>query len=313
MLPAACILSPDPNTGHWDPARRSRPALDAYKYVGFEDRFRGSRDAIRERLESYLPLFEGRGRVLDVGCGRGEFLDLLTSRGITARGIDLNHEMAEACRARGLDVTEADAVGYLSTLEDRSLGGIFSAQVVEHLEPAYLLRFLELAFHKLRPGGPTRARDAEPRVLGGVLRQLHPRHHARLATPSRHARNTSSSPAVSPARASSFVRRFPRRTSCSRSPRPTGAAALADLAEAFNAQRREAERTHVHLSRLRGDRRQGVVIEGAQRRLRRARTKINTEAPRHGVIVSSPEHLAVSPCLRGKCCPVISASSDPID
>ena len=129
------------------------PALDAYKYLGFEDRFRGSREAIRERLESYVPLFAGKETVLDVGCGRGEFLDLLTSHHVTARGIDLNHEMAEACRARGLDVSEADAVGYLSTLEDGSLGGIFSAQVVEHLEPAYLLRFLELSFHKLRPGG----------------------------------------------------------------------------------------------------------------------------------------------------------------
>ena len=130
-----------------------RPALDAYKYVGFEDCFRGSRDAIRERFESYVNLFENRAPVLDVGCGRGEFLDLLNSSRIVARGIDLNHEMAEACRARGLDVTEADAVGYLSTLEDASLGGIFSAQVVEHLEPSYLLRFLELSFHKLRPGG----------------------------------------------------------------------------------------------------------------------------------------------------------------
>ena len=128
-------------------------ALDAYKYVGFEDQFRGSREVIRERLESYLPYFDGAKDVLDVGCGRGEFLDLLSARGITARGIDLNHEMAEVCRARGLDVTEADAVGYLSTLEDASLGGLFAAQVVEHLEPGYLLRFLELAFHKLRPGG----------------------------------------------------------------------------------------------------------------------------------------------------------------
>ena len=50
-------------------------------------------------------------------------------------------------------MTEADAVGYLATLPDASLGGIFSAQVVEHLQPAYLLRFLELGFHKLRPGG----------------------------------------------------------------------------------------------------------------------------------------------------------------
>jgi SAM-dependent methyltransferase len=148
----------DPGSRTPDPGRSVlrdafAPSLDAYKYVGFEDQFRGSRQVIRERLESYLPLFDGKQDVLDVGCGRGEFLDLLNARGLTARGVDLNHEMAEVCRARGLDVTEADAVGYLSGLEDGSLGGIFSAQVVEHLQPGYLLRFLELAFHKLRPGG----------------------------------------------------------------------------------------------------------------------------------------------------------------
>lgn len=128
--------------------------LDAYKYVGFEDQFRGSREAIRERQETYVGFFEGAvGDVLDVGCGRGEFIELLHTHRIAARGIDLNHEMAEGCRARGLDVVEADAVGYLSTLPDGSLGGIFAAQVVEHLEPAYLLRFLDLAFAKLAPGG----------------------------------------------------------------------------------------------------------------------------------------------------------------
>jgi 2-polyprenyl-3-methyl-5-hydroxy-6-metoxy-1,4-benzoquinol methylase len=127
--------------------------LDAYKYVGFEDQFRGTRDEIRRRLESYLPLFEGHADVLDVGCGRGEFLDLLASRGIVARGIDLNEEMVEVCKARGLSVVHADAVGYLSTLEDSSLGGIFAAQVVEHLQPSYLLRFLDLGFQKLAPGG----------------------------------------------------------------------------------------------------------------------------------------------------------------
>jgi Methionine biosynthesis protein MetW len=129
------------------------PALDAYKYLAFEDRFRGSRDEIRARMTSYLPFFEGASDVLDVGCGRGEFLELLAGAGIGARGLDLNHEMVETCRARGLDVTEADAVGYLSSLADGSLGGLFAAQVVEHLQPAYLLSFLELAFHKLRPGG----------------------------------------------------------------------------------------------------------------------------------------------------------------
>lgn len=127
--------------------------LDTYKYVGFEDQFRGSRDAIRTRLESYLPFFAGASEVLDVGCGRGEFLELLAQAGVRARGIDLNHEMVELCRSHGLDVTEADAVGYLATIPDGSLGGILAAQVVEHLQPGYLLQFLELAFHKLRPGG----------------------------------------------------------------------------------------------------------------------------------------------------------------
>jgi SAM-dependent methyltransferase len=128
-------------------------SLDSYKYVGFEDQFRGSREAIRGRLESYVPFFSGASDVVDVGCGRGEFLELLAAAGVRARGIDLNHEMAEQCRARGLDVTEADAVGYLETLPDASIGGLFAAQVVEHLQPEYLLRFLDLAFHKIRPGG----------------------------------------------------------------------------------------------------------------------------------------------------------------
>src|SRR5262249_58246230 len=92
--------------------------------------------------------------VLDVGRGRGEFLDLRKARATPARGLDLNHEMVEVCRARGLDVAEADAVVYLEGLADGSLGGLFAAQVVEHLEPSCLLRLLDLAFHKLRPGAP---------------------------------------------------------------------------------------------------------------------------------------------------------------
>ena len=77
----------------------------------------------------------------------------LNASGLPARGIDLNSEMVEVCRARGLNVTVADAVGYLEQQADASLGGIFAAQVVEHLEPAHLLRFLDLAFLKLQPGG----------------------------------------------------------------------------------------------------------------------------------------------------------------
>ena len=140
------------------PASNARPpasnVLDAYKYVGFEDQFRGSRDVIRARLETYVPSFAGASDVLDVGCGRGEFLELLRAAGISARGLDLNHEMVEVCRAAGLAADEGDAVSYLAALPDASLGGLFAAQVVEHLEPEYLLRFLELAHHKLRPGAP---------------------------------------------------------------------------------------------------------------------------------------------------------------
>jgi SAM-dependent methyltransferase len=127
-------------------------SLDAYKYVGFEDQFRGSVEEIRARLGDYLPAFEGASDVLDIGCGRGEFLQLLAERGVTARGIDINHEMVEACRGRGLAVVEGDALEYLASLPDASLGGVFAAQVVEHLEPGRLIRLLDVAFGKLRPG-----------------------------------------------------------------------------------------------------------------------------------------------------------------
>ena len=154
-LTAPPLSSGAPSPGATAPSASAfAPSLDAYKYVGFEDQFRGSRAVIQERQESYLPYFHGAsGDVLDIGCGRGEFIDLLTAHGIRARGIDLNHEMAALCRARGLDGTEADAVGYLSSLADGSLAGIFAAQVVEHLEPSYLLRMLDLSFEKLQPGG----------------------------------------------------------------------------------------------------------------------------------------------------------------
>lgn len=127
-------------------------SLDSYKYVGFEDQFRGSTDSIRARLESYLPYFEGATDVLDAGCGRGEFLELLRDHGVSACGIDLNHEMVEECRTRGLAVDEGDLLSYLRRRPNESLGGIFASQVVEHLQPDYLLAVLDAAFSVLRPG-----------------------------------------------------------------------------------------------------------------------------------------------------------------
>jgi O-antigen chain-terminating methyltransferase len=133
-------------------AQGAARALDSWKYVGFEDRFRGARADIRRRLAEYVPLFAGARDVLDAGCGRGEFLDLLREAGVSARGLDPNHEMVEVCRARGLAADETDALSFLRAVPDASLGGLFAAQVIEHLEPEYLMRTLEAAYHALRPG-----------------------------------------------------------------------------------------------------------------------------------------------------------------
>ncbi len=129
-------------------------ALEDVEYVGFENRFRGLEALISHRLQDYLPLFAPCSNVLDVGCGRGELLDLFKTQGIASRGIDTNAAMVARCRDRGLDVEQADALAYLERQPDSSLGGLTAIQVVEHLQPADLLRFLRLAYDKLRPGAP---------------------------------------------------------------------------------------------------------------------------------------------------------------
>jgi SAM-dependent methyltransferase len=124
------------------------------KYVGFEDQFRGSNELIAERLRAYVPLFGGASNVVDLGCGRGELLAALKDAGVSARGVDSNAEMVAIARERGLDVAQGDALSALQSAPDASLGGIVAAQVVEHLEPPYLLRLLDVAYDKLRPGAP---------------------------------------------------------------------------------------------------------------------------------------------------------------
>jgi O-antigen chain-terminating methyltransferase len=132
----------------------STATAEAATYVGFEDRFRGSQQEIRGRVEDYLPILSNTSDVVDVGCGRGELLGLLKERGVTARGVDVNLAMVELCQGRGLAVEAGDAVGYLGRQSDGSIGGLVAIQVVEHFEPGYLAQFLDTAYHKMRPGAP---------------------------------------------------------------------------------------------------------------------------------------------------------------
>jgi SAM-dependent methyltransferase len=146
------------------PVSRQPSAIgyDDLTYVAFEDEFRGPADAIQERLRAYVPIFAGASDVLDLGCGRGEFLAALKEAGVSARGVDANGDMAGAARDRGLDALQGDALAYLAGLADASLGGLVATQVVEHLRPAYLMQLLATASHKLRPGAPVVVETINP-------------------------------------------------------------------------------------------------------------------------------------------------------
>jgi SAM-dependent methyltransferase len=149
--------APAPATVAPQPAAASLP-----DYFAFESRMRGSVDAIRGRQRPYVDDFRDAAPVLDLGCGRGELLALLREAGVEARGIDADADMVAFARGEGLDVEQADLVDYLQEAEDSSLGGIFMGQVVEHLPPGVLVRALELAAQKLRPGGVLVAETINP-------------------------------------------------------------------------------------------------------------------------------------------------------
>ena len=130
-------------------------AVDAY-YVAFEDECRGSRDEIKESLKVYLP-YLGKSAtdatVLDVGCGRGEWLDLLREHNFSGRGFDLNQVMVEQCREQGLDVKQCDAIAQLSTLDDGSLRALTGFHIIEHIPFVSLYTLFSEAARVLEQGG----------------------------------------------------------------------------------------------------------------------------------------------------------------
>jgi O-antigen chain-terminating methyltransferase len=121
-------------------------------YFLFEAKYRGSRAEIKERQRVYLDYFRDRKHVLDIGCGKGEFVEVLTENNIGVLGIDINIDNVNYCTDLGLPVKYAEAVEYLNSCENSSLDGIFMAQVAEHLSPNHLIKLIKLAREKLQTG-----------------------------------------------------------------------------------------------------------------------------------------------------------------
>lgn len=129
------------------------------QYVSFENTFRGAREDIKQRAAHYLTTLdssdikETNGLVLDLGCGRGEWLEVLAEHGYRSCGIDLNRVMVEEAKERGFDAVEADALSYLRSLPDGSVAAITSMHLVEHLPYETLIRLLDESLRVLRAGG----------------------------------------------------------------------------------------------------------------------------------------------------------------
>ncbi|MGJ9416914.1 methyltransferase domain-containing protein [Massilia sp. CMS3.1] len=132
--------------------------MSGFFYRAFEDRYRGSRALIKERLRVYLPFLESLAQgkpapALDLGCGRGEWLELLGEAGFAARGVDLDDGMLAACLERGLNVANEDAMAALAATPDGSLAVVSAFHLVEHISFDQVLVLIAQALRALRPGG----------------------------------------------------------------------------------------------------------------------------------------------------------------
>ena len=131
------------------PAAHEAPAFD---YMTFENRFRPE-TTVRERQSDYLELLGTRKRVVDLGCGRGELLELLGEADVSAYGVDIDPDNVAVCREKGLEIVEGDAVSHVEGLEESALDGIVASHLIEHLTPELLWRLITAAAEKLAEGG----------------------------------------------------------------------------------------------------------------------------------------------------------------
>jgi SAM-dependent methyltransferase len=147
---------------------RERRELWDTLYAAFEDQFRGDSNEIRERLKYYLPFFQEASRttdILDLGCGTGDWLDLLRDEGLQARGVEINAVMLEACRARQLDVVEGDMLDYLHGLPDSCMNVITAFHLIEHIPFETMFELLNEVRRVLRPGGLVMLETPSPENL----------------------------------------------------------------------------------------------------------------------------------------------------
>jgi SAM-dependent methyltransferase len=143
-------------------ASSAPPGID---YFQLERHFRGTEEEIRARQSFYVPFFQDRHNVLDIACGRGEFLELMREAKVNARGVDLDADMAGRCLEKALNVTRADVFAYLESVPDGTLDGIFCAQFVEHLTPDAYVRLLAECGRTLAPGGVLAVETQNPECL----------------------------------------------------------------------------------------------------------------------------------------------------
>lgn len=159
-----------------------------YFYRAFEDKFRGSRDLIKSRLRVYLPFVQPlrqhypEAGALDLGCGRGEWLELLVEAGFSPEGVDLDEGMLEACRGRGLTVHRGDAIMFLGALPDASQAIVSGFHIAEHLPFDVLQTLVKEALRVLVPGGLLILETPNPEnvVVGTAEFYLDPTHQRPL-------------------------------------------------------------------------------------------------------------------------------------
>ena len=154
-------------------------------YLHFENRYRGSEESIRAKLSPYLEDLEAKqldrasAAILDIGCGRGEWLTLLREAGyVCASGVDTNERMVETCLQKGLDLLHSDVFDFLSKTPSSTYDAITGFHIIEHFPFDRILKLLQLCFRVLKPGGIALFETPNPRnlIVGGNTFHFDPTH-----------------------------------------------------------------------------------------------------------------------------------------